>query len=618
MKPSIEQFLESQGRTVGERVRRRQAALFWLVVVGGLQLFVVLDYFVMFSPAARFAALASLAALAAWRLAAYLRTRAVASQQVAQSIEQQSDGENVVLSTAADERVRAALAEEPEVGEHLQQQLDGEAWRVVRNAGPLRPVRLAPWMAALALVFFVAAVFTIRFGGTGYARILTPWTNTSYTRIVIEAPSEPIPAETPFRIQGQLRGRKLRSAVLHNSLDSQTIAIHVDAEGRFEVATPGAAADVRYWVSAGDGQSEKAHVKIFLPVEVAHFQIQVRPPAYAAHLARTIDKPNFEVLRGGELDYHVTLSRPAKSVQFVWLDDEGGAEDKRAAFKPTADPLGFRLPMGKLPERMKYRLAITNTSGEVSQNEEPYQILTLADAAPKLTITGHDGEKVFKQGGDEVAMNVKATDDVGLDSLRLVYRKIGKPGESKSVPLNDQHPLRFTAKSLLDLAPLELQPADLIVVYAEGQDGNILDGPGVGKSQIVMLEVPEPPQEDAGGGDGGGGSGGQVINPLELQKSLLRDTSKLSAAADAQTYDLLYQDQQKVNGFVDTMLENVTAEIASNPQAAPLAAQLQLALSTMNLSASQLNQNAKNQSVLAQEFAVATLTRAAQMMGGPS
>jgi hypothetical protein len=241
------------------------------------------------------------------------------------------------------------------------------------------------------------------------------------------------------------------------------------------------------------------------------------------------------------------------------------------------------------------------------------------DDPPHLTITGHNGKEVVKTGEEDVTVKLKATDDVGLASMKLVYRKIGKPGETKSVPIDGTYPLELEAKSLLELSPLELQPLDIIAIHAEGQDGNTFDGPGVGKSQVVMIEVPEPPREDlAGGGGGNQGGGGQMVNPLEMQKYILQDTSKLFAKSNPSQYTDLQKDQEEANFYTETLLNNVKAQAGSNPRARGLAAQLELALSTMSLSARQLTKTRRDQSVLAQEFAVATLTKAAQMMGGPT
>ena len=96
------------------------------------------------------------------------------------------------------------------------------------------------------------------------------------------------------------------------------------------------------------------------------------------------------------------------------------------------------------------------------------------------------------------------------------------------------------------------------------------------------------------------------------------DTSKLVGNEAKKFFDDIREEQKEVNGFVETLLTNVRAKSDVNPRARGIAAQLELALSTMRLSARQLGKDRRDESLLAQEFAVATLTEAAKMMGGPT
>ena len=80
----------------------------------------------------------------------------------------------------------------------------------------------------------------------------------------------------------------------------------------------------------------------------------------------------------------------------------------------------------------------------------------------------------------------------------------------------------------------------------------------------------------------------------------------------------VFSRHHRLLGFVETLLTNVQAKMDVNPRARGIAAQLELALSTMQLSSRQLGKDRRDESVLAQEFAVATLMEAAKMMGGPT
>ena len=633
MSQSIKTILDSQRSRANRRLisRRMLVGLFLFTCL--LVCFAWLDYTYIFSIPARFAVWTSLLASMAAVLASLFLVATPSRKQVAQSIEARVDtnaessiegteNASLIVTTSADIHAREALASEPEFGAGIQEKLDEQATQIALNT-KIRPrARLFPWFAAICLVAVLAVQLGNQFGTKCFSRILAPWFPQNYTNVVIERPTGTIVSGMPFQIQGRLDGRLPTEAWLHTkSHPDSPVPVEFNSDGSYSVELSTEELRESYWVVAGDGISDVLDVAVFKPAEVAGYKIDVLPPAYAANRAEALETPNIEVLRASSLTYEITVSNPVASVRFLKLENQTNRTLETIQFQKTEDPLVYRLAIDNVVELLNYRISITRESGETSSNDEPFKILPLPDFTPKLTITSHNGKKVLKKGNEKVQVNFKATDDIGLESLRLVYRKIGTLGETRSIPLDQKSPTEYTVDSLLEMAPLNLQPQDLLVVFAEGQDGNILDGPGVGTSQVVMIEVPKPPapKNKAKPKRGGGGGGGpQTVNPLEIQKSLLRDTSMLGEFADSEEYKELRQDQLQVNKFVELMLQKVNQQIGISPRAAPIAAQLQLAISTMNLAERQLGSRTKRQSLLAQEFAVATLSKAAKMMGGPT
>jgi len=99
-------------------------------------------------------------------------------------------------------------------------------------------------------------------------------------------------------------------------------------------------------------------------------------------------------------------------------------------------------------------------------------------------------------------------------------------------------------------------------VHAEAADANALDGPGVGRSEVVFLEVPLPESDDPeGGGGGGGGGGSPPINPLELQMEILRSTMVLPDDAPASEGEALAHDQRQ-NAEYTGMIERAADSAA--------------------------------------------------------
>ena len=616
----IHAHLDDECRHADAANRRRSLLQVGLIGLTGLIAFAVLDYFLVFPRSARAICFLALASAVIWQLVNFVkaRARAISRKQIAGEVEKQSGQETLVITTAADEHVRETSVAD-EVGSSLLQRLDERAIELARST-PLRSSRaVVPWRRALTAAVAALLIFGVVGGWVSYSRVLLPWAELPYTRVQLEGPADHVAALASFELTGTLRGRKTKVVELHNSFNDQVTKVAIRPDYTFEISLPGISDTSTFWITAGDGTSNECEVRVFQPAEFDEFVIEVKPPKYASHLATVHDGPNFEVLRGSTLDYRVRLTREVKAVNLLILPDGTGRIIAARPFTKTEDPLVYRLETDKFSRDLKYRLELTHADGKVSRNDEPFRILTLDDDPPHLTITGHNGKEVIKTGEEDVTVQLKATDDVGLSSAELVYRKIGNPGETQSLPLDSLLPMEIKASSLLKLAPLELQPLDVVAIHAEGRDGNTFDGPGIGKSQVVMIEVPEPPREEEGGGGGGGGGGqAQVVNPLEMQKFILLDTSKLLAKSGPAQFTDLQKDQAEANHYTQLLVDKVKAQTEVNPRARGLAAQLELALSTMHLSQRQLKKAQRDPSVLAQEFAVATLTKAAQMMGGPT
>ena len=103
---------------------------------------------------------------------------------------------------------------------------------------------------------------------------------------------------------------------------------------------------------------------------------------------------------------------------------------------------------------------------------------------------------------------------------------------------------------LLALAPLDVKPLDIVAVHAEAEDSNALEGAGVGRSDVVYLEVPLPESDDGGGGGGGGGGGPPPINPLEMQMEILQATVVLQDNAPASDRAAIAHDQRQNAEYV--------------------------------------------------------------------
>ena len=131
-------------------------------------------------------------------------------------------------------------------------------------------------------------------------------------------------------------------------------------------------------------------------------------------------------------------------------------------------------------------------------------ISAIEDAAPlvKIGAPGHD--VVLKDGNATLDVAIDATDDIGLGTLVLRYTKVSGSGERFSfaegqVPIaiarNDAK--HWTATAHWSLAPLALEPGDMVVYHAAATDRR----PGAipSESDAFIAQVAAPGGEAAAG-----------------------------------------------------------------------------------------------------------------------
>ena len=251
--------------------------------------------------------------------------------------------------------------------------------------------------------------------------------------------------------------------------------------------------------------------------------------------------------------------------------------------------------------------------GDIALDPEPHRILVLPDEPPTIRILSHTGDEFELR--KPVQFQLRGTDDVGIDSLKLLYRKIGETPEEQPVEFAELEAHEFTAGATLDLSGLDLKPYDIVAVHAEARDGNVLSGPGIGESEVILIEVPPPPGDDGSQGGGGGGGGGneERVNPLEMQKHILTDTSRLPHDPPAKDRIPIRAEQLEALGYVEQLREQADT-VTTDFVAIQFSLELRMAASAMKLSARHLQPYDRKQALTAQELAIAALTRAAALI----
>ncbi len=224
--------------------------------------------------------------------------------------------------------------------------------------------------------------------------------------------------------------------------------------------------------------------------------------------------PNFNVLRASRLTFQIATTAPVSTarLRFAHGPNLDLATDSEhcwtAALQPTDD--------------LAYWIELADAAGHKGGNAKPYHIKLLPDKPPTVEIVD-PGVDIRAEPTNRVNISIAAADDFGVRDVRLIFRKLNGSQHTIVCEKKDLDPKQTRASAQIDLAPLHLQPYELVEYHAEATDNNILDGPGVGKSPVYFIEYTtkgEPLSASQGGG--------QSINLLELEKQIIAATTAVT------------------------------------------------------------------------------------------
>ncbi|MFK7852021.1 MAG: hypothetical protein AB8D78_13685 [Akkermansiaceae bacterium] len=603
----------------------------------------ILDRSMMFSGLARWSGWTlglAVAALAAW-LAKGASTPD--ANTLAHKIEADAGETAPVVVTSIDPAVRRLAGKEP-FGDVLLKRLDQRAEDAMKAAPPSFMGSLKIPVGILAAALAAIVILLSLQGGNGLLRMMVPWYSASYTSLSLEALKQPIAEGKPFTLTAQVSGLRPEKVSLFR-VGSEVVVAEgkPDERGFVNLSVAGLESSAEFVARASDGVSGSVLVETYALPEIAKFEIVVTPPAYTQLETRTEIDPSFTVIRASRLQYRLHLDAAAVSVklersafaredEMVTKDDvlitendefgtrvTGQEKNSGAPVLPVfrrdpSDPLvwemDWELPK---PESIVYRIVIEGPRGDLIRNDEPWRINVLPDKPPTIRILSEDSADVVETGKEEVRIELGAVDDIRLASVRLIFRKPGSPYTTVNIDLPADTARTWTGAELLALAPMDLKPLDMVAVHAETEDGNTLDGPGMARSDVVFIEVPLPEDDgagDDGDGEGGGGSSPEPINPLELQKEILRGTLALAKDSRESDRQALVNDQRQNAEYAGMM-----AGAMANEGATELAEILGRAQTAMESATVLLGSADPLGAVPREETALGALIEAAQALG---
>ncbi len=260
--------------------------------------------------------------------------------------------------------------------------------------------------------------------------------------------------------------------------------------GRLDVANR----DFTFTVAAGDDQTSPWPVRVVPPPALNALTVKLTPPAYTGLATQTLAPGNTQIrtVFGTRIDLEGTANKPLATATLHIGD--GPARDPVALTKGGL-ALAARFPA---ESTVPFWFELKDTEGFKSQEAVRYELRTVADEAPRVTIEDPANDRDVPARA-VVPVQILAEDDFGLHSVRMTYKVSSggsEPAKDVVLPLWDGQAKKDTPPSKKEtvthrwnLADLKLEPGSIVAFFADARDFDNIKGPNVGKSREIRLRI---------------------------------------------------------------------------------------------------------------------------------
>jgi hypothetical protein len=591
------------------RTRTRTQRWSWLFGVGSVLLLLLLvaawaDYGLELSPISRWIVSGLLLICATigvgrwitlWRRQGDLKAAAL-------ELESRRPDLGCVISTAAEylEGGRTATRDyEPELVEALQQ---SAARHLVRVETPWYRRKLLGTAAALGVAGIAVALLMalVPSGSVAVERVLMPWSDTTFTRVEVVPGNVEIPEGTHLDIAGLFSGRSPREPRIEWRLSPDDkwhhAALKGSEDGRYAYSLRNVRGPLYYRLAGGDAVSPQYQIATFIPPEIDQFHITIEYPDYTGLDPSEQTDPNLAVVRASHLTFRITASGDVQQARLRFADQPGLPLQAGPDNSWTASLTAQR--------DLYYWVDLIDADGRKGGNTQPYRLTVLPDEAPDVAIF-NPALDIRADPTDRIPIEISVTDDFGVESLELVFHKVGgeKQVIRRTVQADDRQ--HATASVEIDLAPLELQDYELVAYYAQARDNNTLDGPGTGQSPVYFIEITN--KERALSQCNGRG---QRINLLVIQKQIIASTIALEPDAEARLFLDLSTIQRQALEYAAIFKDGFQLALAPPEARAEFAS----AMKAMDEAATELDERRRGPALEAEQRALAHLYQACRLL----
>ncbi len=316
---------------------------------------------------------------------------------------------------------------------------------------------------------------------------LPPWSPFVFT-VTPEAPA--VVYGDDQLVQAEISGAPISGEVAFLIRDPRTDAVERapcfrESSTTFARKLEKVTAPVDVAFAVGRARSAWTRVDVRYQPRITGAQVKLTPPAYSRQPARSFALGADEIkgLPGTQVEVTLQSNRPLAGGDLT-VTPQGADTGEPVRGRPS----GESAAVFKWTLKQSAKLAFTLTDMLGTRTPTPLELpqVVTPDMAPTAAIVA-PGPLVMATPRFKLPFSVEVQDDLGLKKVELVRTLVGYRDRAKHLAEGELG-LRFDADEPLDLAPLGVQPGDVLEFMVEATDGNpsLL---GVGSSDVTRVMI---------------------------------------------------------------------------------------------------------------------------------
>ena len=231
-------------------------------------------------------------------------------------------------------------------------------------------------------------------------------------------------------------------------------------QGDYQVRIPAVDRSFTYRVRAGGLRTGTYRVEALDRPRILGIDLAYEYPSFSGLKPRQeADTGDIYAPAGSKVTVRVRSSKPLRAAQLRATDGDGA---RAMPLQVTGEKQGeVALTIAR---DGAYRIALTDTDAIDNGEETEYFIRVMDDRPPDVRVIRPAGDRGVTRL-EEVALEARAEDDYGVQSLELVYAVRGGP--EKVVPLGGNgQSTAVSGKHTVYLEDLDVKPGDFVSYYA--------------------------------------------------------------------------------------------------------------------------------------------------------